>query len=138
MQTPIGDSILGYVAQMLKLLLRWGLALKDALVDEIRDVVHHVFGHLSLSRCAVRRRQFRRRSLRNSSGVLCRGVHVLGDAARRCRLSLGLALLDARSPRAPTASLMREAVGASLASPRTRPTPRWCPPASQSTSPMCA
>jgi hypothetical protein len=48
----LGDSILGYVAQMLKLLLGWGLALENALVDEIRDVVHHVFGHLSLSRCA--------------------------------------------------------------------------------------
>jgi RNase P/RNase MRP subunit POP5 len=82
-QTALGDSILRYVAQMLKLLLGWGLALEDALVDEIRDVVHHVFGHLSLSRCAVRRRQFRRRSLRNSSGVLGCGVHMLGDAARR-------------------------------------------------------
>jgi hypothetical protein len=38
------DSILGYVAQLLTLLLRWGLAFEDALVDEIRDVVHHVFG----------------------------------------------------------------------------------------------
>jgi hypothetical protein len=34
-QTALADSILGYVAQMLKLLLGWGLALKDALVDEI-------------------------------------------------------------------------------------------------------
>jgi hypothetical protein len=39
-QTALGDLILGYVAQMLKLLLGWGLALVDALVDEIRDVVH--------------------------------------------------------------------------------------------------
>jgi hypothetical protein len=61
-QTALGDSILGYVAPMLKLLLGWGLALEEALVDEI-DVVHHVFGHLCLSRCAVHRRQFRRRRL---------------------------------------------------------------------------
>jgi hypothetical protein len=46
-QTAQGDSILGCKAQMLKLLLGWGLALEDALVDKIRDVVHHVFGHLS-------------------------------------------------------------------------------------------
>jgi hypothetical protein len=82
-QTALGDSILGYVAPMLKLLLGWGLALEEALVDEIRNVVHHVFGDLSLSRCAVCRRHFRRRSLRNSSGVLGCGVHMLGDAARR-------------------------------------------------------
>jgi hypothetical protein len=68
------------------------------LVDEICDVVHHVFAHSSLSRCAVRRRQFCRRSLRNSFGVFGCSVHMLGDAARRCRLSLGLALLDAKSP----------------------------------------
>jgi hypothetical protein len=49
-QTALADSILGYVAQVLKLLLGWGLALKDALVDEIRDVVHYVFAHPS--RCA--------------------------------------------------------------------------------------
>jgi hypothetical protein len=54
-----------------------------------------VFAHSS--RCAVRRRRFHRRSLRNSSGVLGCGVHVLGDAARRCRPSLGLAPLNAKS-----------------------------------------
>jgi hypothetical protein len=97
-QTALGDSILGYVAPMLKLFLGWGLALEEALVDEIRDVVHHVFGHLCLSKCAVRRRRFRRRSLRNSSGVLGCVVHVLGHAAFRCRLCLGLALFDAKSP----------------------------------------
>jgi hypothetical protein len=32
-QIALADSILGYVAQMLKLLPGWGLALKDALVD---------------------------------------------------------------------------------------------------------
>jgi hypothetical protein len=78
-QTALG--ILRYVAPMLKLLPGWGLALEEALVDEIRDVVHHVFGHLCLSRCAVRRRQFRRRSLRNSLGVLACIGHVLGHAA---------------------------------------------------------
>jgi hypothetical protein len=58
-QTALADSIylVGYVAQMLKLLLGWGLPLKDALVDEIYDVVHYVFAHPS--RCAVCRRQFR-------------------------------------------------------------------------------
>jgi hypothetical protein len=54
-QTALGDSILGYVALMLKLLLGWGLiALEEALVDEIRDVLHHVFGHPCLSRCTGR------------------------------------------------------------------------------------
>jgi hypothetical protein len=33
-QTALGDSILGCVAQMLKLLLGWGLALEDALDDD--------------------------------------------------------------------------------------------------------
>jgi hypothetical protein len=90
---------------MLNLLLGWGLAFEDALVDEIRDVVHHVFGDLSLSSCAVCRRQFRRRSLRNSSGVLGCGVHMLGDAARAgAALVLGLHF-SMRSPQAPTASL---------------------------------
>jgi hypothetical protein len=89
--------ILDYVAPMLKLLLGWGLALKDALVHEIRDVVHHVVSRLSLSICAVLRRRFRRRSLRNSSGVLGCVVHVLGNAARRCPLSLALAPFDAKS-----------------------------------------
>jgi hypothetical protein len=80
---------------MLKLLLGWGLALKDALVDEIRNVVHYVFAHPS--RCAIRGRQIRRRSLRNSSSVLGCGVHVLGDAACWYRISLGLAPLDAKT-----------------------------------------
>jgi hypothetical protein len=31
---------------MLKLLLGWGLALEDALVDEIRDVMHYVFAQI--------------------------------------------------------------------------------------------
>jgi hypothetical protein len=129
-QTALGDSILGYVAQMLKLLLGWCLALEDALVDEIRNVVHYVFAHPSLSRCAVRRRQFCRRSLCNSSGVLGCGVHMLDDAARRCRLSLGLALLNAKSPGAHSLSQ------ALVLGPRT--SPRWCLPPSQSTLPMCA
>jgi hypothetical protein len=34
-QIALGDQILGYVAPMLKLLLGWGLALEEALVDEI-------------------------------------------------------------------------------------------------------
>jgi hypothetical protein len=38
-QTAVADSLSGYVAQMLKLLVL-GLALKDALVGEVRDVVH--------------------------------------------------------------------------------------------------
>jgi hypothetical protein len=53
-QTALADSILGYVAQMLKLILGWGLPLTDALVDEIRNVVHYVFAHPS--KCAVQRR----------------------------------------------------------------------------------
>jgi hypothetical protein len=82
---------------MLQLLRGAGLvlALEEALVDEIRNVLHFVFAHPS--RCAVRGRQFRRRSLRNNTGVLGNVVHVLGNAARRCRLSPGLALLDAKS-----------------------------------------
>jgi hypothetical protein len=39
-QTALADSILGDVVQMLKLLLEGGLALKDVLVNEIRNVVH--------------------------------------------------------------------------------------------------
>jgi hypothetical protein len=35
-----GLAIHDYVAHMLKLLLGWGRAIKDALVDEIRNVVH--------------------------------------------------------------------------------------------------
>jgi hypothetical protein len=77
---------------MLKLLLGGGLALKDELVDDIRKVVHFVFAHPG--RCAVRGRQLRRCSLRNSSGVFGCVVHVLG---RRRRLSLGLAPFDAKS-----------------------------------------
>jgi hypothetical protein len=111
-QTALADSILGYVAQMLKLLLGGPLALKDALVDEIRNVVHFVFAHPS--RCAVRGRQFRRRSLPNSSGVLGCVVHVLGDAACRCRLSLGLAPFGCEVPGRPQP----------FSSPHTRPTPR--------------
>jgi hypothetical protein len=82
---------------MLQLLRGAGLvlALEEALVDEIRNVLHFVFAHPS--RCAVRGRQFRHHSLRNNTGVLGNVVHVLGDAARRCRLSPGLALLDAKS-----------------------------------------
>jgi hypothetical protein len=38
---------------MLELLLGWALALEEALVDEIRDGVHHVFGHLCLTRADV-------------------------------------------------------------------------------------
>jgi hypothetical protein len=41
------------------------------------------------------RRQFRRGSLRNSSGVLGCVVHMLADATRRCRL--GFAPVDANS-----------------------------------------
>jgi hypothetical protein len=82
-RTALADAILGYVAQMLKLklLLGWGLALEDALADEIRNVVHYVFVRPA-GRCAVCTwRQSRRRSLRNNSSVLGCGVHALAGAA---------------------------------------------------------
>jgi hypothetical protein len=118
-------------APMLKLLLGWALALEEALVDKIRDAVHHVFGHLCLSRCAVRRGQFHRRSLRNSSGVLGSVVHVLGHAAFRCRLCLGLAPFDAKSlgghSRSQTLVLSPRLVGVFHRAKAYRPCALWVP-----------
>jgi hypothetical protein len=103
-QTALGDSILGHVAPTLKLLLGWGLALEEALVDEIRDVVHHVFGHLSLSRCAA--------VGANSAAAASAIALVCWVAVCTCSATplAGVALVlglhfSMRSTRAPTASL---------------------------------
>jgi hypothetical protein len=71
------------LSQILKLLLGWGLALEDALVDEIRDVVHYVFAHPSLSRCAVRRRQFRCAAAASAIALVCWALRCAHAVRRR-------------------------------------------------------